>query len=103
MEICRHQEMLLSCKYTPMELKTKFNGTSLLFGYDSRSTQMVKNTFKGIICWLTFHLNNGLSEGVNNLIQSERTKGSGYRSEKNQISIIYLTRRKLKFNYHIPK
>ena len=49
----------------------------------------------GIIAWHNNHLNNGLLEGINSLVQATKARARGYRSEVKMITIVYLITAKL--------
>ena len=49
----------------------------------------------GILRWFTSHINNGILEGINSLVQAAKAKARGYRSTRNFATIIYLIAGKL--------
>ena len=49
----------------------------------------------GILRWFTSHINNGILEGINSLVQAAKAKARGYRSDRNLATIIYLIAGKL--------
>ena len=49
----------------------------------------------GILRWFTSHINNGILEGINSLVQAAKAKARGYRSIRNFATIIYLIAGKL--------
>jgi len=59
---------------------------------------LVENHWEGILAWHTNHLNNGLLEGINSLVQAAKARARGYRNKTKMITIIYLTAAKL----HLP-
>jgi transposase len=59
---------------------------------------LVENHWEGILAWHTNHLNNGLLEGINSLIQAAKARARGYRNKTKMITIVYLTAAKL----HLP-
>jgi transposase len=59
---------------------------------------LVEKHWEGIIAWHTNHLNNGLLEGINSLVQAAKARARGYRSKAKMITIVYLTAAKL----HLP-
>jgi transposase len=60
---------------------------------------LVEKHFDGILAWhanhLNNHLSNGLLEGINSLIQAAKARARGYRSKTKMITIVYLTAAKL--------
>ncbi len=50
---------------------------------------------KGILRWFQSHINNGILEGINSLVQAAKAKARGYRSDRNLATIIYLISGKL--------
>ena len=50
---------------------------------------------QGILRWFTSHINNGILEGINSLVQAAKAKARGYRSDRNLATIIYLIAGKL--------
>jgi transposase len=59
---------------------------------------LVENHWDGILAWHTNHLNNGLLEGINSLVQAAKARARGYRNKTKMITIVYLTAAKL----HLP-
>jgi transposase len=49
----------------------------------------------GIIAWHKNHLNNGLLQGINSLVQAAKARARGYRNKTKMITIVYLTAAKL--------
>jgi transposase len=49
----------------------------------------------GILRWFHSHINNGILEGINSLVQAAKAKARGYRSNRNFATIIYLIAGKL--------
>jgi transposase len=49
----------------------------------------------GILRWFDSHINNGILEGINSLVQAAKAKARGYRSNRNFATIIYLIAGKL--------
>ena len=60
----------------------------------------VKRHWDGILRWFHSHINNGILEGINSLIQAAKAKARGYRSSRNYITMIYLIAGKL--DYTLP-
>jgi transposase len=56
---------------------------------------LVEKHWDGIITWHQNHLNNGLLEGINSLVQAAKARARGYRSKTKMIIIVYLTAAKL--------
>ncbi|GAB6147324.1 ISL3-like element ISMac21 family transposase [Desulfocicer niacini] len=60
----------------------------------------VKRHWDGILRWFHSHINNGILEGINSLIQAAKAKARGHRSSRNYITMIYLIAGKL--DYTLP-
>ena len=58
----------------------------------------MRRHFDGIINWFKSKINNGILEGLNSLIQAAKARARGYRTDRNLISMIYLTVCKLKLD-----
>jgi transposase len=58
----------------------------------------MRRYFDGIINWFQSKVNNGILEGLNSLIQAAKARARGYRSDRNLITMIYLTVGKLKLS-----
>ncbi|PZS23675.1 MAG: ISL3 family transposase [Pseudonocardiales bacterium] len=56
---------------------------------------LVEKHWDGIIAWHQNHLNNGLLEGINSLVQAAKARARGYRNKNKMITIVYLTAAKL--------
>lgn len=56
---------------------------------------LVEKHWEGIIAWHANHLNNGLLEGINSLVQAAKARARGYRNKTKMIIIVYLTAAKL--------
>jgi transposase len=56
---------------------------------------LVEKHWEGILAWHKNHLNNGLLEGINSLLQAAKARARGYRSKTKMITIIYLIAAKL--------
>jgi transposase len=56
---------------------------------------MVEKHWEGILAWHQNHLNNGLLEGINSLVQAAKARARGYRNKNKMITIVYLTAAKL--------
>ena len=56
---------------------------------------LVESHWDGIIAWHASHLNNGLLEGINSLVQAAKARARGYRNKTKMITIVYLTAGKL--------
>ncbi|MGH3717387.1 MAG: ISL3 family transposase [Pseudonocardiaceae bacterium] len=52
---------------------------------------LVEKHWDGILAWHRNHLNNGLLEGINSLVQAAEARARGYRSKTKMITIVYLT------------
>lgn len=57
----------------------------------------MRRHFEGVVNWFTSRVNNGILEGLHSLIQAAKARARGYRSDRNLISMIYLTVGKLRF------
>jgi transposase len=66
-----------------------------------KAAKTIRKHQKGILEWFRSRITNGLSEGLNSLIQSTKRKARGYRSVRNFITMIYLTLGKLDFRLPI--
>jgi len=60
----------------------------------------IKRHWNGVLQWFHSHINNGILEGINSLIQAAKAKARGYRTSKNLIAMIYLIGGK--FNLGFP-
>lgn len=60
-----------------------------------KAAKTIRKHQVGILEWFQSRLSNGLSEGLNSLIQSTKRRVRGYRSITNFITMIYLTLGKL--------
>lgn len=58
----------------------------------------MRRHFDGIVNWFTSKVNNGILEGLNSLIQATKARARGYRTDRNLISMIYLTVGKLRLD-----
>jgi transposase len=58
----------------------------------------LKQHCHGVLRWFTSHVNNGLLEAINNLIQAAKARASGYRTTRNFITMTYLIAGKLKLD-----
>jgi hypothetical protein len=56
---------------------------------------LLERHWHGLIAWHASHLNNGLLEGINSLVQAAKARARGYRNKDKMITIIYLTAAKL--------
>jgi transposase len=56
---------------------------------------LVEKHWDGILAWHQNHLNNGLLEGINSLVQAAKARARGYRNKTKMITIVYLTAAKL--------
>ncbi|MCA1704548.1 MAG: transposase [Actinobacteria bacterium] len=56
---------------------------------------LVERHWDGILAWHAHHLNNGLLEGINSLVQTAKARARGYRTKNKMITIVYLTATKL--------
>jgi transposase len=62
------------------------------------AAKTIKNHWDGILRWFQSHINNGLLEAINGLIQAAKAKARGYRSTRNLVAIVYLIAGKLKLD-----
>jgi transposase len=58
----------------------------------------IKDHWEGVINYISTHINNGVLEAINGLIQSAKRKARGYRNINNLITIVYLSCGKLSFD-----
>ncbi len=66
----------------------------------------IKEHWDGIIEWKRSQINNGILEGLNSVIQANKSKARGYSTFRNFKIIVYLTTGNLDFhmlNHYIPK
>jgi transposase len=56
---------------------------------------LVEKHWDGILAWHANHLNNGLLEGINSLVQAAKARARGYRNKNKMITIVYLLAAKL--------
>ena len=59
------------------------------------AARTIKHHWDGVLQWFESHINNGILEGINSLIQACKARARGYRSKENLISMIYLIAGKL--------
>jgi transposase len=59
--------------------------------------QLLRNHWKGIVNWAKTHVNNGILEGLNSVVQAAKAKARGYRTNKCFIIIVYLLTGKFDF------
>jgi transposase len=57
----------------------------------------IKAHWKGVLRWFTSHINTGVLEGINSLVQAAKARARGYRTTRNLITMVYLIAGKLKF------
>lgn len=57
--------------------------------------RLVESHWYGIVSWAEYHINSGIVEGTNSLIQSAKRRARGYRNKAYMILIIYLIAGKL--------
>jgi transposase len=60
-----------------------------------RAARTIKNHWAGIVNYAISHLNNGILESINGLVQAARARARGYRSVKNFAAMIYIVAGKL--------
>ncbi len=58
----------------------------------------IKRHWNGVLQWFKSHINNGILEGINSLIQAAKARARGYRTKKNLIAMIYMIGGKLNFD-----
>jgi transposase len=63
-----------------------------------KAAKTIKNHWQGIINFFKDRISNGLTEGINSIIQTIKRRARGYRNTANFITIIYLVLGKLDFN-----
>jgi transposase len=61
-------------------------------------SKTIKTHWDGIVSWYDSHINNGVLEGINSLVQAAKSKARGYRTFKNFSNIIYLLKGNLNFS-----
>ena len=59
------------------------------------AARTIKHHWDGVLQWFESHINNGILEGINSLIQACKARARGYRNKENLISMIYLIAGKL--------
>lgn len=59
------------------------------------AARTIKHHWDGVLQWVESHVNNGILEGINSLIQACKARARGYRSKENLISMFYLIAGKL--------
>ena len=90
----------------PQELAEPFLKKWFFWATHSRLQPMIdaaytiKRHWDGVLQWFHSHINNGILEGLNSLIQAAKAKARGYRTSKNLIAMIYLIGGK--FNLGFP-
>jgi transposase len=57
----------------------------------------IKCHWDGVLRWFTSHINTGVLEGINSLVQAAKAMARGYRTTRNLIAMVYLIAGKLKF------
>lgn len=57
----------------------------------------MKRQWDGMLRWGTSHINTGVLEGINSLVQAAKARARGYRTTRNLITMVYLIAGKLKF------
>ena len=57
----------------------------------------IKRHWDGVLRWFTSHINTGVLEGINSLVQAAKARARGYRTTRNLITMVYLIAGKLKF------
>jgi len=60
-----------------------------------QTSATTSRSFILVLQWFESHINNGILEGINSLIQACKARARGYRSKENLISMIYLIAGKL--------
>jgi transposase len=58
----------------------------------------IRAHWDGILEWKRSHINNGILEGLNSIVQAAKAKAGGFSTFKNFRIIIFLTNGNLKFN-----
>ena len=62
-----------------------------------KAVNTIKRHWNGIVNWMKTHINNGILEGTNSVIQAIKSRARGYRTKKNFIIMVYLVTGKLDF------
>jgi transposase len=57
----------------------------------------IKRHWDGVLRWFTSHINTGVLEGINSLVQAAKARARGYRTTRNLITMVYLIAGRLKF------
>ena len=84
----------------PVKAVARFWATHSKLEPVKQAAYTVKRHWDGILRWFHSHINNGILEGINRLIQAAKAKARGYRSSRNYITMIYLIAGKL--DYTLP-
>jgi transposase len=58
----------------------------------------IKKHWEGILRWYESKINNGIMEGLNSIFQMMKSRARGYRTIKNFVNMIYLTKGDLNFS-----
>jgi len=93
----------------PAERAEEFVRQWLAWAARSRLQPMIKagrtirNHLPGVLRWFASHINNGVLEGLNSLIQAAKARARGYRTINNLITAVYLVAGKLDFGQLYPQ
>jgi len=68
-----------------------------------KAGRTIRNHLAGVLRWFQSHINNGVLEGLNSLIQSAKARARGYRTTGNLITAVYLVAGKLDFDTVYPQ
>lgn len=63
-----------------------------------KSAQTIKDHWDGVLAFFDSRVANGLTEGINSVIQTMKRRARGYQNTDNFITMIYLTCGKLRFD-----
>jgi transposase len=63
------------------------------------AARTIKRHWNGILRWFKSHINNGILEGINSMIQAAKARARGYRNTKYLKAMIYLLNGKLEFRF----
>lgn len=68
-----------------------------------KAGRAIRNHLSGVLRWFESHINNGVLEGLNSLIQSAKSRARGYRTIDNLVTAVYLVAGKLDFDGVYPQ
>jgi transposase len=68
-----------------------------------KAARTIRKHLAGVLRWFHSHINNGVLEGLNSLIQAAKARARGYRTMNNLITAVYLVAGKLDFDRVYPQ